>query len=76
MVPARAACLDDAVDIRVAEGEHAAVRVVQQQDLLGAEQLLRDDQAAEGVLGSAPSGVANHMSVSNRESQGRLRVYP
>jgi hypothetical protein len=45
------------------ECDHAAVRVVQNHNVLGAEQLLGDNEGAEGVLCTA-AGVPNHMGIT------------
>src|SRR2546426_7947856 len=48
----------------VAKGEHPAVGVVDQDDLFGAEQSLRDRQRADGVVGGDPARVANDVSIA------------
>jgi hypothetical protein len=47
----------------IGEREHAAVGVVDHDHLTRTEQLLRDDQRADGV-GGAPACVADHMCVA------------
>src|SRR5919198_4989897 len=53
-----------AAELVVAEGEHAAVGVVDQHDLLGSEEALRDCQRADLVIGDYSAGVADHMRVA------------
>jgi hypothetical protein len=45
------------------ECDHAAVRVVQNHNVLRAEQLLGDNEGAEGVLCTA-AGVSDHMGIT------------
>src|SRR5215469_10412377 len=52
----------------VGEEQHAAVGVVDDEELIRAEQLVRDDQGAKRVVARAPSGVANDVRISLRES--------
>ena len=47
----------------VGEGLHAAVGVVDHEPLLGAEQLVGDDEGADGVIARAAAGVADDMRV-------------
>src|SRR5215210_7253849 len=61
--------LDLAAEVVVLEGEHAAVGVVDEDDLLGAEQPLRDRQRADLVVGDDPAGVADHVRVALAEPQ-------
>src|SRR5216683_757795 len=56
--------LDLAFDVIVSEGEHAAVGVVNQDDLVGAQKPLRDNQRADGVVGSNPSSIADDMGLA------------
>ena len=51
-------------EVVVGEGEHAAVGVVDEDDLLGAEQALRDRQRADLVVGDDAAGVADHVRVA------------
>ena len=52
----------------VSEEQHAAVGVVNDEELIGAEQLVGDDQGAERVIAGASSGIANHVGIALRES--------
>ena len=52
----------------VREEQHAAVGVVNDEELIRAEQLVGDDQGAERVVAGAPSGIANNVGISLRES--------
>ena len=51
-------------EVVVGEGQHPAVGVVDQDDLLGPEQPLRDGQGADLVVGDDPAGVADHVGVA------------
>src|SRR5215210_1707913 len=64
--------LDLGVKIRIVEGEHAAVGMMDDGNLIGAEQALRDDERAEGVPGST-SRVPNHMRISLLNSESMRR---
>jgi hypothetical protein len=44
--------------------EHPAVAVVDEHDLLGAQQMLRDGERAERVVAHDAAGVANHVGVA------------
>src|SRR5881296_1849527 len=48
--------------------QHAAVGVVNDEELFRAEQLVGDNQRAERVVAGASSGIANHVGISLRES--------
>ena len=48
--------------------EHAAIRVMDHDDLARAEQLLGDDQRAEGVTGEAP-GIADDVRIAFLEAK-------
>ena len=48
----------------VVEELHAAVRVVDDEPLLRAEQLVRDHQRADRIVAGAAAGVADHVRVS------------
>ena len=56
-------------ELVVGERLHAAVGVVDEHDLLGPEQALRDDQAPQGVLGGDSVGVAYDVGVALFEAQ-------
>src|SRR6266446_4299864 len=60
----------------VREEQHAAVGVVNDEELIRAKQLVGDDQGAERVVARAPSGIANDVSISLRESGvlGRIQT--
>ena len=59
----------------VGEGEHAAAGVVDEEDLLGAQQVLADRQGADRVLGDQAAGVADDVRLARGEPQGREDVY-
>jgi hypothetical protein len=62
--------LEDLVSqLLVAERRHATVRVVKKDDLIGVHQSLRDHEAANGVLGRHPSGVADHVRIALLETE-------
>src|SRR5204862_178124 len=56
--------LDRPPKVVVAEGEHPAVGVVDEDDLLRAEQALRDGQRADRVVGDDPARVADDVGVA------------
>ena len=58
------------------EREHAAVGVVDEDDLLGAEQPLRDRQRADLVVGDDAAGVADHVRVALAQAEQRRRGQP
>lgn len=68
------AFLEDTPDIIVAEGEHTTVSVVDDVDLVGAEELLRDGKGAQSIRGDTATGVANDMGITNAQANGLLRV--
>src|SRR4029453_11715677 len=68
--------LDAAPEVVVGEGEHPAVGVVDQHDLLGPEQPLRDRERADDVGRDAPAGVADHVGVPPPPGQAGVRPPP
>jgi hypothetical protein len=52
----------------VGEEEHAAVGVVDDEELLGAEEFVADDEGTNGVVAGAATGVADDVSVAFGES--------
>src|SRR5439155_11284345 len=60
----------------VREEQHAAVGVVNDEELIRTEQLVGDDQGAERVVAGASSGIANDVSIALRESGvlGRIQT--
>jgi hypothetical protein len=58
------------------KGEHPAVRVVDEDDLLGAEQALGDRQRADLVVGDHAAGVADDVRIALVEPQDAQRVDP
>src|SRR5699024_8327969 len=58
------------------EGEHAAVGVVDEDDLAGAEEALTDDERADLVLGDHPSGVADDVGIALLQSEQAEGVEP
>ena len=48
----------------VGEQLHSAVRVMDHEPLAGAEQLVRDDEGPDGVVGGATAGIADDMRVT------------
>ena len=57
----------------VREGQHAAVRVVDEDDLLGAQQALGDRQRADLVVGDDAAGVADDVRVALLAGRARRR---
>jgi hypothetical protein len=66
--------LDLCLELIVGEGEHAAVGVVDEHDLAGAEQPLADDQRANLILGDDSAGIADHVRVALAEPQQPVGV--
>src|SRR5712691_650920 len=66
--------LDLAFDLIVLEGQHAAVGVVNEDDLVSAQQPLRDDQGADGVVGCYPAGVAYDVGLTLLEAEDLVNV--
>jgi len=52
--------------------QQAAVRVIDDDELLRVEQVMRDDQGADGVVGGDASGVTDHVRVSGTEPEAVL----
>ena len=52
----------------VAEQLHAAIGVMDDEPFLCAEQLVRNDERANRIVGGAPAGVADHMRVAFRQA--------
>src|SRR5512139_2248393 len=52
----------------VGEGFHAAVGVVDDEPLAGAQQLVGDDQRADGVVAGAAAGIADDVGVALGEA--------
>src|SRR4051794_28247122 len=61
--------LDRRLELVVGEGEHPAVGVVDQDDLLGAEQALGDGQRADLVVGHHAPGIADHVGLALLQAQ-------
>ncbi len=53
--------LDTSLEVVVGEGQHSAVRVVDEDDFLGAEQSLADGQRADLVIGDDSTSITNHV---------------
>ena len=66
-------------ELVVGESDHAAIGVIDDDELLGAEQVMRDDQRAERVFGGDASGVADDVGVAGFEAEelfdGEARVH-
>jgi putative transcriptional regulator len=54
---------DRVLELRVPEGEHAAVRVVDEDDLPRGQHSLGDDERADHVVGDHAAGVADHVGI-------------
>ena len=66
--------LDVGLHLVVGEGQHAAVGVVDEDDLAGPEQALGDDQGAERVVGDHAAGVADDVGLALAEPQQGVHV--
>src|SRR5215213_4555540 len=66
--------LDVGLHLVVGEGEHAAVSVVDEDDLAGAEQVLGDGQGADHVLGDHTAGVADDVGLPLLEPEQSVDV--
>src|SRR5439155_2977806 len=62
--------------ILVLEGEHAAVRVVDEHDLLGREQALRYRKRSDRILGGRTARVADDVRVALLQAQDLVHVEP
>src|SRR5262245_13133878 len=60
----------------VLEGQHSAVGVVDEHDLLRTEQPLRDRERADLVVGDHTSRVADHVGIALLEPEQRVWVQP
>jgi hypothetical protein len=56
-------------ELIVGEGDHAAIGVVDDDEFLGAQQVMRNDQGAQRVFGGDAAGVANNVSVASFEAE-------
>ena len=63
------------MDGLVVEGQHAATRVLDDDDLVGPEQLLADDERADRVVGRKTTGVADDVSISGAKAEDVLGPY-
>src|SRR5271165_350295 len=68
--------LDLGLDVVVVESEHAAVGVVDEDDLVRPEQPLGDGDGPDDVVGHDPAGVADHMRVALGEPEHAVGVEP
>ena len=68
--------LDGALELVVGEGQHAAVGVVDQDDLVGAEQPLADRQRADLVVGDDAAGVADDVRLALGQAEDPVDVEP
>src|SRR5664279_5519516 len=66
--------LDLGFELVVGEGEHAAVRVVDEDDLPGPKESLTDDQGPNLVLGDDSASVANHVGVALAQAEQSVGV--
>ena len=55
--------------ILVLKRQHAAVGVIDDDEFLRAEKLVRNDERAQGVLGDDPSGIANDVGIPSFQAQ-------
>jgi hypothetical protein len=66
--------LDRAAELVVGEREHPAVGVMDEDDLLGAQQPLRDGQRADFVVGDHAAGVADDVGVALLQAEQAVGV--
>src|ERR1019366_129307 len=66
--------LDLGFELVVGEGEHAAVSVVDEDDLPGPKESLTDDQGPNLVLGDDSASVANHVGVALAQAEQSVGV--
>ncbi len=66
--------LDIALEVVVGEGQHAAVGVMDQHDLGGAEQSLADGQRADLVGGDHAAGVADDVGLAFLDAENAVDV--
>ena len=66
-------------ELVVVESEHTAIGVIDDDELLGAEQVMGNNQRAEGVFGGDAAGVADDVGVAGFEAEelfdGEARVH-
>lgn len=68
--------LNRALEVVVGEGQHAAVGVMDQDDLAGAEQSLADRQRADLVLGYDPAGITDDVRLALVQPEQTVDVEP
>jgi len=68
--------LDAGLEVVIGEGEHAAVGVVNQDDLARAEQALADRQGPDLVIGDHAARVADHVCVALGQAENAVDVQP
>ena len=59
-------------ELIVGEGQHAAIRMINDDEFLSAEQVMRNDQRAQRVFGGNATGVANDVGVASFEAEKLL----
>jgi len=64
------AVLNASAEVLLAGVHEAAVGVVDDHELLGAEEVMRDQEGAEGIIGDDAAGVADDVGVTGFEAQG------
>jgi hypothetical protein len=65
---------DRGLHLVVVEREHPAIGVMDEDDLLGAEEALRDDEGSDGVVGDDATRIADHVRVALLETEDPRRV--
>jgi hypothetical protein len=68
--------LDGALELVVGERQHAAVGVVDEDDLGGAEQPLADGQGPDLIVGHHAAGVADHVRLAVAQAEDGVDVEP
>src|SRR5262249_39632845 len=60
----------------ISEGQHAAVGVMDDEPLVGAEQLMRDHQRANSIVACAAAGIADDMGIAFGQASIFGRIEP
>ena len=60
----------------IGESQHAAAGVVDQDEFAGVEQVVRNDEAANRIVGHHASGIADDVRIASLQAQQVLDVEP
>ena len=58
----------------IGKRQHAAARVMNQHDFIGVQQVMRDDQAANGIFGNHAPGIADDVRFACLQTQQILDI--